>query len=125
MASENDKSTAEHAVLAQWHAKRKMSKTPRETQVFQGCAFIRAMLVLSKNVRNRLKKHDSPRDAFQKRFLLDFGSLGDPFGTSGGLPGGVWNLLAALGAPLGGLLGALGTLSVSYTHLTLPTNREV
>ena len=26
-ASENDKSTAEHAVLAQWHAKRKMSKT--------------------------------------------------------------------------------------------------
>ena len=44
------------------------------------------------------------------RFSLDFGSLGDPFWSSGGLPGGFWSLLAALWAPLGGLLGALVTL---------------
>ena len=49
-------------------------------------------------------------EAIFPRFSLDFGSLGDPFGTSGGLPGDFWSVLAALGAPLGGLLGALETL---------------
>ena len=49
-------------------------------------------------------------EAIFSRFSLDFGSLGDSFGTSGGLPGGFWSLLAALWAPLGGLLGAPGTL---------------
>ena len=49
-------------------------------------------------------------EAIFSRFSLDFGSLGDPFGTSGVLPGAFWSVLAALWAPLGGLLGALGTL---------------
>ena len=49
-------------------------------------------------------------EAIFSRFSLDFCPLGDPFGTSGVLPGAFWSVLAALWAPLGGLLGALGTL---------------
>ena len=49
-------------------------------------------------------------EAIFSRFRLDFGSLGDPFGTSRGLPGASWGLLGVFWAPLGGLLDALGTL---------------
>ena len=56
-------------------------------------------------------------EAIFSRFSLDFGSLGDPFGTSGVLPGAFWSVLAALWAPLGGLLGALGTLLDALARL--------
>ena len=53
----------------------KFQKNPCETLVFQGCAFIRAIRFLSKNVRNLSQKHYSPRDAFRKRFFLDLVSI--------------------------------------------------
>ena len=56
-------------------------------------------------------------EAIFSRFSLDFGSLGDPVGTSGVLPGAFWSVLAALWAPLGGLLGALGTLLDALARL--------
>ena len=113
MASENDKSTAEHAVLAQWHAlrnvKRKLKNTGfSEVRLYSSDAS--SFKTCQKSVSKTLLTARCVPEANFPRFSLDFGSLGGPFWSSGGLPGGFWSLLAALWAPLGGLLGALVTL---------------
>ena len=81
MASENDKSTAEHAVLAQWHVLRKMSKENLENTGFSEVRLYSSdassFKKCKKSVSKTLLSARCVPEANFHRFSLDFGSLGE------------------------------------------------
>ena len=106
--SENDKNTAERAVLAQWHAKRKMSKNPREPRFFKTAPSFERYEFFQKMSEICLK-HYSARDAFRKRFFLDLVSISALLETLLGPPGSPGRLWESLGRPLGSSWKSLGS----------------